>query len=130
MNKLATNVREGFVSPRGLAKLCQIHSPELWDSFNKMRLHQLHHPFRRLLAKLKRMKRLCGHTLELFFVVCRQLLKWIVNSNIRSPPVITRSTPPIPIVLAHHRQLCVERYPDSSITRKLECCPVVERTHD
>ncbi|KAH3662202.1 hypothetical protein OGAPHI_005450 [Ogataea philodendri] len=66
---------------------------------------------------------------EPFHILGWQTWERIVHTNVHSSPVAMSSVDTVEIVLAHHRELRIERNSHSGIPGKLESCSVVERSH-
>jgi hypothetical protein len=94
-----------------------------------VRLHELHHPPGRLLAELRLQLHLEHAVLEELFVVRGQLFERKVDPDVCAAPVVPSARLPVPVVLAHHGKLGVERYPDARIAGQLESRAVVEGAH-
>ena len=125
------NLLKRAMTMSGNRRDCVIRAtvPELGHCFDQVRLNELSDPLRWLLTKL-------GLKLDLQDTVCKQflvfrseLLEWMVNPDIHPPPVVSRSSTSIPVILADHGQLSIERDTDTGIAWELEGGSVVKRTH-
>jgi hypothetical protein len=70
------------------------------------------------------------HSLEELYIFLGQLREWVVDTDVRSPPVLSGALSAIPVVFSDHGELCVERNADPGIAWKLKGCSIVERTHN
>jgi len=104
-------------------------APELGHGFNQVRLNELRNPLWRFLTKLGLKLDFQNTVGEQFFVFRSELLEWVINPDIHPPPAVSRSSAPIPVILADHGQFGIERDADTSISRELEGSSVVEGTH-
>ena len=91
--------------------------PKLGHRFDQVRLNEVGDPLRRLLTILGLELDFQDTIGEQFFVFRRELLEWIVNPDIHPPPVVSRSSTPIPVILADHGQFGIKRDTDTSISR-------------
>jgi hypothetical protein len=103
---------------------------ELGHGLDEMRVDQVPDPLRRLLPDL-------GGELDLEDAIWEQLplrgldrREWVVDPEIGATPVAVRPVDAVKVVLAHHRELGVERDADGGVAGELECRAVVERSHD
>ena len=113
----------------GCEQIMRTTLPELGHGFDQVRTDKLRNPLRRLLTELGLKFDFQDTIGKELFVLGSKLFERMVDSNIRPPPVVSRSTTSIPVILADHRKFSVERDTDTSISWELEGGPVVEGAH-
>ena len=103
---------------------------ELGHGLDEVAADELAHPLGRLLAHLRLELDLEDAVREQLLVLVGQLGEGPVDADVGPAPVVARPLAPVPVVLAHERQLRVERDAHARVAGELERRAVVEGADD